>query len=335
MERRGRMTRATPRTVHSSVLLLLAWLPGCGPGGFAEEGTLPDGTDRPSQPASVRQRMGPAEITVLYGRPSARGRELFGGIVPWDSVWNPGANEATRIESTHDLLVEGRRLPAGRYSLWAIPGPEEWELIFSTAWDVYHVPYPEGQDAMRLRIRPREGDPMETLGFYFPVAAADSAELVLHWGRTVLRIGLRLAPEEPGGETADETAEARGASDDEPRALNARSPSGTLVRLRPEEVPLRAGTNRFQVALEGSRPADRPVTVDLVSPTMPTHGIARYAAAPAGEAYSVEVTIPMEGRWLLYVNLDHGDDAAAFDLDVAPAEEESAAGKASHSSAHH
>ncbi|MGH7129977.1 MAG: DUF2911 domain-containing protein, partial [Planctomycetaceae bacterium] len=154
-------------------------------------GGLPDGSDRGSQPAEVRQRMGGTEIAVVYNRPSARGRELFGGLVPYDSVWNPGADEATRIELSDDILIEGERLPAGKYSIWAIPRPDEWTLIFSRAHDVFHVPYPEGQDALRLAVRPRRASHMETMAFTFPVATRDSAELRFHWGEVVLSLGLR------------------------------------------------------------------------------------------------------------------------------------------------
>lgn len=164
-------------------------------------GGLPDGADRASQPAEVRQRMGSTEIRVVYNRPSARGRELFGGIVPYNSVWNPGADEATRIETSRDVLIEGGRLPAGAYSLWLIPRPEEWTVIFSRAADVFHEPYPEGQDALRRRVRPRSGPPMETLSFHFPLATRDSSELVLHWGRVVLPLRIRHVPPArvPGG----------------------------------------------------------------------------------------------------------------------------------------
>lgn len=157
-------------------------------------GGLPDGSDRKSQPAEVRQRMGATEVVVVFNRPSARGRDLFGGIVPYDSVWNPGADEATRVEVSRDVVVEGRSLPAGKYSLWAIPRPESWTLIFSRAHDVFHTPYPEGRDALRLDVQPRAGEHMETLGFYFPAATADSARLHLHWGTTVLPLHLRPAP---------------------------------------------------------------------------------------------------------------------------------------------
>jgi hypothetical protein len=151
----------------------------------------PSGVDRMSQPARVTQRMGSTEVTVVYNRPVARGRDLFGGLVPWDSIWNPGADEATRIELNEDLSIAGETLPAGRYSIWAIPRPEEWTLVFSRAWDVQHRPYPEGNDALRIRVTPSSAPHMESLAIYFPLAEADSALLALHWGQTVIRIPLR------------------------------------------------------------------------------------------------------------------------------------------------
>lgn len=145
-----------------------------------------------SQPAEVRQTLGRAEVAVFYSRPVARGRELFGGIVPWDSVWNPGADDATYIHFSDDMLVGGHPLPAGNYSLWAIPRPDEWTLIFSRDWNTYHIPYPEGEDALRLRIRPETGPHWESLGFYFPFSEVDRATLHLHWGETVIPLALRL-----------------------------------------------------------------------------------------------------------------------------------------------
>jgi hypothetical protein len=146
------------RAIAAGMLLL----GGCG--------GLPDGSDRASQPAEVLQRMGGTEIAVVYNRPSARGRELFGGLVPYDSIWNPGADEATRIELSEDVLIAGEPLPTGKYSIWAIPRPDEWTVIFSRAHDVYHEPYPEGHDALRLQVRPLTGSYMETLAFQFSTA---------------------------------------------------------------------------------------------------------------------------------------------------------------------
>ena len=148
-----------------------------------------------SQLAEVLQRIGPATVRVEYSRPVARGRDLFGALVPWDSIWNPGANDATCIEMTRDMLVGGQPLPAGKYSIWAIPRPDEWTVIFSRDWNVFHIPYPEGEDALRLDVPPIVGSHMETLAFYFPLATADSGTLHLHWGETIIPLPLRLAEE--------------------------------------------------------------------------------------------------------------------------------------------
>jgi hypothetical protein len=154
---------------------------------------VPSGAKRASQPALVVQRIGAAKLTLRYNRPSARGRRLFGGIVPWDSVWCPGADEGTRLESTVDLRVGGRTLPRGAYTLWLIPdSTRDWTLIFSKASHAYHVPYPgAAKDALRIAVRPHPSPYVETLSWDFPVAAKDSAVLALRWGGVAVEVPLR------------------------------------------------------------------------------------------------------------------------------------------------
>jgi hypothetical protein len=151
------------------------------------------GEIKKSQHATVMQRVARTEIALIYNRPVARGRRLFGGIVPWGQPWNPGADDATTIAVSRDVRVNGAALPAGTYSLWAIPDSARWTVIFSRAADVFHTPYPEGKDALRVAAVPRAGPHMETLGFYFPVVEGARAELVLHWGGTVVPLAL-VAP---------------------------------------------------------------------------------------------------------------------------------------------
>ncbi len=165
-----------------------------------------------SQAGSVTQTIADAEIRVVYSRPVARGRELFGTLVKWGEIWNPGADQATRIEISRDIRLAGHALSAGSYSVWAIPDPEEWTLILSHAWDVYHIPYPgESDDALRFTVRPRSAPHMETLAFYFPSVDRRNGMLALHWGETLLEIPVEV-PEtgadpdggaEPGGADPD------------------------------------------------------------------------------------------------------------------------------------
>lgn len=146
-----------------------------------------------SQAGAVSQRIANTEITLTYSRPVARGRKLFGALVPYEQVWNPGADQATAIAVTRDVEINGQRLPAGKYSIWAIPRPENWTVIFNKAADVYHTPYPgENQDALRLDVKPEPGPHMETLSFYFPVVEGKDATLRLHWGETVVALSIRV-----------------------------------------------------------------------------------------------------------------------------------------------
>ena len=141
---------------------------------------------RPSQHAAVIQSVGRTEIRIDYNRPVARGRVLFGTLVPWGKPWNPGADSATRIQLSTETTVNGKSLPAGEYSLWAIPDAAAWTVIFSKAAHVYHTPYPKGHDALRIRVAPRTGAYMETLGLYFPMVDGTAATLYLHWGTTIV-----------------------------------------------------------------------------------------------------------------------------------------------------
>jgi hypothetical protein len=146
-----------------------------------------------SQAAAVSQRIANTEITITYSRPVARGRELFGKLVPYDEVWNPGADQATAIAVTRDVHVNGRPLAGGKYSLWAIPRPDNWTVIFSKAADVYHTPYPgETQDAMRLDVQPEPGPHMEVLTLYFPIVEGKDAVLRLHWGEVIVPLSIRV-----------------------------------------------------------------------------------------------------------------------------------------------
>jgi hypothetical protein len=151
-----------------------------------------------SQRGSVSQTVAFTTISVTYGRPVARGRVLFGQLVPWDSIWHPGADSATRIVFDHDVLMEGHPLKAGEYSLWLIPRERSaWTVIISDAAHTFHRPYPGvGHDVLRVTVTPERSAHMETLAIYFPVVLRDQATMRIHWGDWVAPIQLS-APYRP------------------------------------------------------------------------------------------------------------------------------------------
>ena len=159
----------------------------------ADASVIPLDQVQASQSGSVSQTIANTELTITYDRPVARGRALFGGIVPYGEIWNPGANDATAITLSRAVTINGHRLDAGKYSIWAIPGEREWTVIFSRAADVFHQPYPgEEHDALRLTIAPTTGDYVETLAFYFPVVEKKDVELRLHWGETIVPFAITV-----------------------------------------------------------------------------------------------------------------------------------------------
>jgi hypothetical protein len=147
---------------------------------------------RPSQHGTVSQHVADTTITIDYNRPVARGRELFGALVPWGRVWCPGADECTTLAVSTDVKIDGQALPSGTYSLWALPEQERWTMIVNKVQPVFHTRYPTGQDVLRIQTTPRTGSQMETLAFYFPVVDGKHAELVLHWGTTVVPLEIEV-----------------------------------------------------------------------------------------------------------------------------------------------
>jgi hypothetical protein len=91
-----------------------------------------DKASKPSPPATATGKVGAANITITYSSPSVKGRKIFGELVPFDKVWRAGANEATIFETDKVINVGGKELPAGKYSLYAIPNATEWTIIFNS-----------------------------------------------------------------------------------------------------------------------------------------------------------------------------------------------------------
>ena len=89
------------------------------------------GKPRQSPKMTSSGKIGDANLTITYGSPSVKGRKIWGDLVPFDKVWRAGANEATQLETDKDILLEGKKLPAGKYSLYAIPGEKEWKIIIN------------------------------------------------------------------------------------------------------------------------------------------------------------------------------------------------------------
>ncbi|MDR3665784.1 MAG: DUF2911 domain-containing protein [Ignavibacteriaceae bacterium] len=141
---------------------------------------------RVSPKAGVFQTIGITDVNVSYSRPGVKNRKIWGELVPYNKVWRAGADEATKITFSTDVMIEGKKLPAGAYSFFAIPGENEWTLIFNKVADQWGAfTYNEAEDALRIKVKPVSNSNHEWLLYSFtdmtPPAAPNSALLNLIW----------------------------------------------------------------------------------------------------------------------------------------------------------
>jgi hypothetical protein len=151
-----------------------------------------------SQRQTITQNVALTKFEIAYGRPVARGRELWGKLVPWNEVWMPGADKASHLTIDHDIMVEGKPLKAGDYSVWLIArDAKPWTVIFNSAWDVWHRPYSgESTEVLRVDITPETITHVESLTIDFPSVISDDATLRIHWGTSAISMKIK-APYRP------------------------------------------------------------------------------------------------------------------------------------------
>jgi Protein of unknown function (DUF2911) len=108
-----------------------------------------------SPAAAVMQEVGVSRVKIHYHRPAVQGRKIWGALVPYGKVWRLGANEATVIEIPHEAMIDGRKIAAGKYALFAIPEADAWTFILNKEHDQWGAfGYKQAQDALRFKVRP-------------------------------------------------------------------------------------------------------------------------------------------------------------------------------------
>jgi microsomal dipeptidase-like Zn-dependent dipeptidase len=138
--------------------------------------------------AEAQDAIGSAGITIDYGVPGKRGREIFGALVPWNQVWRLGANRATHLTTDRDLVIGDARVPAGSYTLFAIPGPDAWTLIINRQTDITGTAHDSAHDlartAMVVRMLPDEVED-------FTIVVDPEGFLRFRWDRTEASVAVR------------------------------------------------------------------------------------------------------------------------------------------------
>lgn len=153
-------------------------------------------TKKASPEDTVSYTKGDKKLSIFYCRPSKKERVIFGLLVPYDKVWRTGANEATTFSTDTEIEVSGKKLPAGKYTLWTIPGKESWIIIFNTKQYGWGITYggeasrePE-YDALQVTV-PVQHIPETVEQFTISFEDTDALQLILDWDQTRVAIPIK------------------------------------------------------------------------------------------------------------------------------------------------
>ncbi len=143
-------------------------------------------TPAASPTGSSSQDVGLMTINIEYSRPSMKGRDIFGDLVPYDKIWRTGANASTKVEFTGDVMIGDQKLPAGKYALYTIPGLKEWTIIFHKNLEHWGTgDYDESEDALRYSTPALVSDvPIETFTIGVMNITKNGAHIELAWDDT-------------------------------------------------------------------------------------------------------------------------------------------------------
>jgi hypothetical protein len=154
--------------------------------------TVPASTPAQASPRdTARGTIGSTTVLVDYGRPSRRGREIFGALVPYDQVWRTGANSATTLVLGGPVALGGRPVDAGTYTLYSVPAQDGWTLVVNRQTGQWGTEYNQVQDLVRVPMTvSKAATPVDT--FTISVEGGDTGRLVLAWD--TLQGSVTLAP---------------------------------------------------------------------------------------------------------------------------------------------
>ena len=149
----------------------------------------------PSAHSVLKQRVGVTDVEIDYSRPNKNGREIFGGLVPWNAVWRTGANSSTKLTLSDAVNLGGKEIPAGKYGLYTIPAANgEWTVIFykdANQWGSYE--YKQSDDFARVSAKAETlATPVETFTIGLGDVKENSATLCLEWDRTRVTVPLTV-----------------------------------------------------------------------------------------------------------------------------------------------
>ncbi len=149
---------------------------------------------QPSPTQTIKQNFGLGSIELVYSRPGAKGRKVFGDLVPYGKLWRTGANGATRISFSDPVEIDGRKLDSGTYAIYTIPGEESWEIIINKGFNnAGSAGYKESEDVIRFKTEPvKTKTKVESFTMEFTDMKAESCSLQMTWEKKAVIIPISV-----------------------------------------------------------------------------------------------------------------------------------------------
>jgi len=144
----------------------------------------------PSPVQTLKQDFGIGSIELAYSRPSAKGRKVFGDLVPYDKLWRTGANAPTKIVFSEPVSFGGKKIDSGTYVLYTIPGEVNWEIILNKGLKNWGTDgYKEAEDIARFKVKAlKNQNPIETFTMEFTNIRPDNCDLEIKWENTLVTV---------------------------------------------------------------------------------------------------------------------------------------------------
>lgn len=148
---------------------------------------------QPSPTQTIKQDFAMGSIELTYSRPAAKGRKIFGDLVPYNKIWRTGANAATLIKFTDVVEINGKRIDTGSYVLYSIPGLENWEIILNKGTGNWGTDgYKESEDVLRFKVPEEKIKPaLESFTMQFANVMPESCTLQIMWDKTGINIPIK------------------------------------------------------------------------------------------------------------------------------------------------
>ena len=130
-----------------------------------------------------------ADIHIEYNSPGVKERIIWGGLVPYDKVWATGAHKATSVRFSHDVMINDKKVPAGQYAFFTIPGKEKWIVVLNTRYDQHLADeYSEKEDVIRAEVKPENHELTHRLTYAVNKIDDKSGEIVMQWEKILIRL---------------------------------------------------------------------------------------------------------------------------------------------------